>query len=225
LGGGTGLSLCIYADESGDLGWAFDAPYGKKGSSRYLTIFAVCAEDAKCHHLNRVIRGLYKAARWNTKHERKWIDAGLKSRIHFAQEAAKLSEAHPDITYHAIVVNKQAVQPHLRQDPNKLYNYMLGLLLLKEMAKHKNVTFLPDNRSVKVASGNSLHDYLQTQLWYELGVETRLKTEATDSKQSITLQFADMMAGVVGSKFELGSGEPFQILAEHVSLKKLYFPH
>lgn len=28
----------VYFDESGDLGWSFDKPYGAGGSSRYLTI-------------------------------------------------------------------------------------------------------------------------------------------------------------------------------------------
>lgn len=218
------MSLCIYADESGDLGWSFDAPYGTRGSSRYLTIAAICVDETKCHHLNRVIRGLYKAARWNTKQERKWIDTSTKSRLHFAQEAAKLQQLHPDITYHAIVANKRAVLPHLRDDPNKLYNYMLKLMLVDEMAKHQQVCFMPDNRSVKVASGNSMHDYLQTTLWFDLGVPTRLETISTDSKKCMALQFADMLAGIVGSSFEIGGSPHFQALRGQIHLRKLYFP-
>jgi hypothetical protein len=31
------MALLIYLDESGDLGWSFDAPFRRDGSSRNLT--------------------------------------------------------------------------------------------------------------------------------------------------------------------------------------------
>lgn len=114
------MALHIFVDESGDLGWKFDAPYGQGGSSRYLTIAAVCVEDSQSHRLDRIIRDLYKAARWNPKVERKWIDANTKSRVHFAKEANKLCVRQPGIRYLAIVVDKTRAQQHLRTDPNKL---------------------------------------------------------------------------------------------------------
>jgi hypothetical protein len=73
-----------------------------------------------------------KAARWNPQVERKWIDASTKSRAHFAKEARKLVERQSGIRYSSIVVDKTRVQKHLRTDPNKLYNYMLKLLLIDE---------------------------------------------------------------------------------------------
>src|SRR6202000_3130697 len=88
---------------------------------------------------------------------------------------------------------------HLRSDPNKLYNFMLKSMLIDEMKSHDRVHFIPDNRSVKVESGNSLHDYLQTTLWYEAGVSTILHTTSTDSKQCRGLQFADFMAGAIAA--------------------------
>ena len=35
------MQVSVYLDESGDLGWKFDAPYRCGGSSRYLTISAI----------------------------------------------------------------------------------------------------------------------------------------------------------------------------------------
>lgn len=35
------MDITVYLDESGDLGWKFDAPYRSGGSSRYLTIAAI----------------------------------------------------------------------------------------------------------------------------------------------------------------------------------------
>jgi hypothetical protein len=138
---------------------------------------------------------MYKASRWESGKERKWIDASEPSRLQFVRQAALLLAKHEDISYHAIVVYKPNVTAHLRSDPNKLYNFMLKLMLIDEMKAHDRVHFIPDNRSVKVESGNSLHDYLQTTLWYEAGVSTVLHTTSTDSKQCRGLQFADFMAG------------------------------
>jgi len=215
--------LYIYTDESGDLGWQFEAPYGRRGSSRYLAIFAACVPDEKCHHLERVVRDMYKASRWGTTKERKWIDASEPSRLHFARQAASLLGRHDDISYHAIVVYKPNVKAHLRSDSNKLYNYMVKLLLIDEMKKHERVHFIPDNRSVKVESGHSLHDYLQTTLWFESDVSTVLRTTSTDSRQCRALQFADFMAGATAACFEQGKGQYLATPGLELNLRKLYF--
>jgi hypothetical protein len=166
---------------------------------------------------------MYKASRWDTKKERKWTDACEPSRRQFAQRAASLIARHDDISYHAIVAYKPGVMPHLRGDPNKLYNYMLKLMLVDEMKAHERVYFIPDNRSVKVASGNSLHDYLQTTLWYESGVKTVLRTNSTDSRQCLGLQFADFMAGATAARFERGKDQYLATPGLRLKLRKLYF--
>ena len=52
----------------------------------------------------------------------------------------------------------------VRNDVNKLYNYMVGLSLLNEMSKHVSIRLVTDPESVKVENGNNLRDYLQTKL-------------------------------------------------------------
>ncbi|KJV36951.1 DUF3800 domain-containing protein [Luteibacter yeojuensis] len=214
----------IYTDESGDLGWNFEPPFGKRGASRYLTIFAACVPDEKCRQLDRLVRDMYTASRWNTKHERKWTDASEPSRRHFAREAARLLSRHADISYRAIVVYKPNVEEYIRTDSDMLYNYMMKSMLLEEMARHDTVHLIPDNRSVKVASGNSLHEYLQTELWLTLGVRTSLHTRSTDSGQCRGLQFADFMAGAVNAKFEYGRSDYLDTPGLKVDIQRLYFP-
>ncbi len=214
----------IYADESGDLGWTFDRPYGKGGSSRYLVIAAAVLPHGQDHRLERVMKDLYKASRWDHRKEKKWIDAPIKARMHFVQKAAALAQAHPDVEYHAIAVLKNKVAKHLRDDGNKLYNYMVKLLLLREMAKYDRVDFSPDPRSIKVESGSSMHDYLSIELGFELGAPTVLRTLNVESKFSKSLQFTDYLAGAVGAHFEFGNGAPFNLLAPHLKLKTLFFP-
>jgi hypothetical protein len=123
----------------------------------------------------------------------------------------------------SMTVRKQNVQPHIREDSNKLYNYMISKLLLNEMAKYEEVTFVPDPRTIKVKSGNSLPDYLVTQLWFEKQVTTKLNYQPISSDQSLNLQFADMLSGCVQSHFEDTNSTNFNLLKDHISYKVLFF--
>lgn len=220
---GEVMAVCIYLDESGDLGWNFTDPYRTGGSSRYLTISALITPDNKTHIPGRVIRDLYSDRNWNTAKEKKWSDMSGGARNDFATRVIKLCAQHPDISFHSIVVDKQRVKLALREDANLLYNYMIKSFLIGEMRKHDQVTLIPDPRTIKIQSGNSLHDYLQINLWYVENVETRLITKPQDSKTSLGLQFADMLAGATRHHFEDGNSTYWQAIKPHVALTKLYF--
>lgn len=217
------MVISIYLDESGDLGWTFSAPYRQGGSSRFLTIAALVTPINKKHLPERVIRGLYTDRKWSTAKEKKWADMSGGARDDFVARAVKLHQQHTDISFFAMVVNKQNVQAHIRKDPNLLYNYMIKLLLVKEMAKHPDVLLVPDPRTIKLESGNSMHDYLQTNLWFTEGVPTVLTTKPQDSKKTLALQFADMLSGVVQSHFEDGNVDHLNGLAGSICLKRLFF--
>ena len=213
----------IYLDESGDLGWKLDAPYMQGGSSRHLTISAVCAPSDKKHLPGRIVKDLYQQFKWPTTAERKWVDMPPPARIKFASAAQAMCERHPDIRLHGIVVRKENVMDHIRRDANKLYNYMIGLSLLDRMAGYDEVILVPDPRSIKVQSGNSLPDYLQTQLWFEKKTKTRIIYQPTDSRHCLGIQFADMLAGVIQSKFEKSQASALDIVQSQLTLNRLYF--
>lgn len=213
----------FFVDESGDLGWSLAQPYGRGGSSRTLVLAALSLPAREQHRPERMMRELCRASRWDYQREKKWIHAPAKAKVHFARQAAQLSSTFPQIRYHAIVVDKADVPLHLRRDGNKLYSFMVRLLLADEMSKHSFVEFVPDARSVKLGSDNSLHDYLSTWLGCDLGVPTSLRTSPTESRSSKSLQFADMLAGVVHSHLEFSRSECFEILAPHIGLRRLTF--
>ena len=216
------MSLIVFLDESGDLGWRFDAPYLQGGSSRFLTISALLVPTEKKHLPKRVVRALYREFGWNTKAEKKWADMKPEARLRFAEKSAELAKANPDIQYITITAKKENVLPHIRQDANKLYNYMIRLALLDEMAKHPVVALVPDPRSIKVQSGNSLHDYLQTELWFSKNASTVLHTMPCDSKNSHGVQFTDMLAGVVQSYFERREMPPYKALGSTLKARLLF---
>lgn len=219
----AGTSALIYLDESGDLGWKFDAPYRAGGSSRYLTISALCVPVEKKHLPKRVVKSLYDDFNWPTSIEKKWSAMTADERLEFARKARALCSKHRDIILHAIVVKKINVLPHIQRDANKLYNYMTRLALLDRMAQYDVVTLVPDPRSIRVKSGNSLHDYLQTELWFTKKASTNLVTSPIDSARSRAVQFSDMLAGAVQSRFEDNSAPAFQALAPCLKISRLYF--
>ena len=216
-------SVIIYLDESGDLGWSFDAPYRSGGSSRYLTITAVCVSPDKKHVPKRLVKALYDQFGWDPKIEKKWSAMTAVERTSFAKAVQVMVNKNPHIGLYAIVVKKQNVQAHIRTDANKLYNYMIRLALVKKMAKHDVVTMVPDPRSIKVQSGNSLHDYLQMQLWFEEKATTQLISAPSDSAQSRGVQFADMLAGLVQSHYEDNASGDYQLISKNLTISRLYF--
>jgi hypothetical protein len=213
----------IYLDESGDLGWTFNSPYRAGGSSRYLTIAALCVTSEKKHLPKRVVKKLYEKFKWPPSIEKKWSHMTSDERLEFANRAHSLCDKHPDIILHAIVVKKENVLPHIQRDPNKLYNYMIRLALIDRMAQFDVVTMVPDPRSIRVESGNSLHDYLQTVLWFDKKAATNLVTDPKDSATSLAIQFTDMLAGTVQSRFEKNSTACFQVLQPNLHLLRLFF--
>jgi len=135
---------------------------------------------------------LYTKFKWNAQSEVKWADMSLPQRTEFANQLRSIVLTNPDLKLLSITVKKENVQEHIRRDGNKLYNYMIGLSLLNEMKNHGSVLFIPDPRSIKVKSGNSMHDYLQTKLWFDKKSQTILTTTPMESQSCKAIQVADM---------------------------------
>lgn len=214
----------IYLDESGDLGFKFGAPYRQGGSSRHLTLGAVVCDDDANKHLKRFIRKFYEARKIPAGAELKWADLDPAARLDFARRAASLATAKRAIHYYCITVYKPNVMPHIQADPNKLYNYMTGLMLLPVMRRYAEVNFIPDARSIQVESGNSLHDYLQTKLWFDETVATKLNTMPLDSARARPLHFTDYLCGTFQSYHEDGAADAKNALINQVTCQKLFFP-
>ena len=214
----------IYLDESGDLGWSLSLPYQKGGSSRYLVIAAVIVPETHIKHVERLIRQLYNTFDWPVRKEKKWVDMTAKARHTFAEATANLLNKHsPHIRCMAIVVCKAGVTELRRKHANLLYNFMTKNLLLEEMSQHRMVNLVPDARSIKAESGNTFQDYLQTELLYTAEADTTLHCRHTDSASCKEIQFADMLAGAIGSFHEWGQVEPYNLLKDRVLIKKLFF--
>lgn len=95
----------IYLDESGDLGWKFDAPFKRGGSSRYLTIAAAVISNQKDEpKIERVIRGFYKSRKRAPKNELKSTDLSSKERGLFTAKLVEIRTSCEEIKFFSMTV-------------------------------------------------------------------------------------------------------------------------
>ena len=213
----------VYLDESGDLGWSFDKSYREGGSSRYLTIASLIIPKTLSDLPKRIIKKTYKARKRSTDVELKGKDLSKKETSKFIDRVIRLLIKEPSITISIITVKKENVQPHIRADANKLYNYMVNFAILQEIKECPMVDFIPDPRTIKIPSGNSLVDYLKTKLWFELNSATIIKHIPSESRRNLNLQFADFIAHIVWSRYENNEYDLYKILRPFISEKHLFF--
>jgi Protein of unknown function (DUF3800) len=195
------MSIRIYLDESGDLGWMFDAPRGRGGSSRFLTIAAVVVNNGQEIQLERLVRGFYKARKRKLSSELKSHELSAKEKIQFLRQCEQLLVRHPSISFHAITVDKRLAPQALRADNELLLNLMQKTLLMPLMAGHAEVTLIPDRTNGAERLSQVLEGVLKIAL-IEGGAQTTLKIIPTDSRHDLGVQFADYLAGVVWQNYE-----------------------
>jgi hypothetical protein len=212
--------MFLYLDESGDLGWNFVGP---NTSSRYLTLAFMLIPAAKRHIPKRIVRKMYEKYGWNPSIERKASDLSHQQKLYFCGLVKDLKVFHPDIKFRSITVKKECVKIHIRRDANKLYNYMIKLCVLKKIRQMPEVIFVRDERSIKVESGNSLSDYLQTELWCALKSSTLLKCQSEDSSKNKNLMFVDYLANCIWRGYERADQALHDELKYCVQKSTLYF--
>ncbi|HFQ5220529.1 TPA: DUF3800 domain-containing protein [Vibrio vulnificus] len=223
------MSVCFYLDESGDLGWSLDKPFGKGGSSQHLTIATISSEQESIKHIGRFMKEAKKRFGFSAKQEMKWKDLSHEQRLEFSQQAAQLIKKHDSLQCYALVVAKRGVHPRLRNDKNLLYNYLIKMSLLDEIIKYPNVTLIPDPQGIAPNTGAPLHIYIQ-HMAYEYAVRTGSPVTSVgfkqlDSSSCFGIQFADMLAGIVQQKYEGISGEYLSHFAGLIKVKPFFFPN
>lgn len=213
----------VYLDESGDLGWTLNKPYRNGGSSRYLTIaYAICPAEKK-HLLRRLVVKFYKRKGFDPKIEIKGSSLSTADKCKFAEMIRNLVSMNPDIKIGHITVNKSRVPQHIRVDANKLYNFMIRKAVLPLVDSEPIVNLIRDNKTVKVKSGNSLIDYLQTELWFEHSSQTKIVDIPSDSKKVKNLIFIDWLNNLIWGKYEDRNNDPYDVIKNVISSKKLFF--
>ena len=212
--------MMVYLDESGDLGFNFEKPYRFGGSSRYLTLAFAGIPRVFRQFPKDIIRDFYVKYKWQS--EQKAASSSSFVKREFCNKTVQMLSNIPKIKIEIITVKKENVMAHIRQDPNKLYNYMSSLVF-KSFMDEDEILFIPDERSVKVQSGNSLPEYIQTKAWFEYNSKCRIIHNPGRSHKEYNLQFIDWIAHCVWKKYEDGDSTFYDIFKNNIKNHELYF--
>ncbi len=216
------MPTTIFMDEAGDTGWSLHAPYGKKGSSRFLILAAVIIPHGKNIHIERIIRGLYRGRKGRRlDSELKSTELNIWEKKQVAQKLLLLSQTHPDITLRAVVAEKANVNNALRVKSESLYIHMAERLLNAELARHTEVEFFPDARTLKNKDKNALPNYMETRLAIE-GHVPIITTIPSESGKFLEIQCADIISSIIFSHYEFGDSACLGTLHPALTLTKLY---
>lgn len=216
--------MVIYIDESGDLGWKFDAPYRHGGSSRYISIAYAIVPSNISNLIRRPVIKTYKKFNLDPQNEHKGSELNSSKKKFFLNQVNNLILSNKDIQLGIITVKKERVYEHIRRDGNKLYNYMLRLSILEKIKKHVGkVTLVRDERTIKVANGKSLIDYLQTELWFEENSKAQLIDNPKESHTTIKLIFVDWLCNCLWSYYEDGCSDYIDIVRPNIHIQTLFF--
>jgi hypothetical protein len=99
---------------------------------------------------------------------------------------------------------------------------MVKLPLLEAMAALESVCFIPDARSLKVEHKHALYDYLCTELAAH-GADTVLQTMPCPRRDSLALQFVDLVVDIVRAHHEHRNGEAYRAPSPSIRQKHLFF--
>jgi len=125
-----------------------------------------------------------------------------------------------DLEIHAITVRKENVDLRLRKNTNILYNYIVGLSLVKRILEeptNTSVTLLVDKRITSVTSGFNFSDYLKYKIWYEAErCDINLDILHLDSHRAYAIQGIDIICNSIFRKYSSNNYELFNIIQKKV---------
>jgi len=100
---------------------------------------------------------------------------------------------------------------------------MIKLSVLDKIVHRPKATFYRDERSIKVASGNSCIDYLQTVIWFEANSETEVIDRPTKSHTDLNIILVDWITHMVWSRYEYNRLTHFDLLTPILNNRRLFF--
>lgn len=206
--------LTIYLDESGDLGFSAN-------SSQYLTIACLAIPTANVRALKKAVRDVKQRLKLPRRAE---LHA-TKDRWAIRQQVLALV-TRPELAMEvrALSVYKPKAQRHFRDDPNSLYNYTSGTLLIPWVKHLSAARLVVDRRQVKMLGlPFQLDAYLRFRLEQEEQASTELAITHEDSFVSLGVQVADAVSNALWRRRERGDDLGYEVLIPVLREERVLF--
>mgnify|MGYP001002854304 FL=1 len=234
-----------YLDESGDLGWKFDLPFGEGGSSRYFVIGIAIGINNSFRRFSKVQDQLHKLQGWTSAHEKKWKTISSGARKAFCQLAAKELACNPETLVFVAVCHKENAPDFMRQlDVRRLHPDLPEHELQKLDAKYRGrshlvysmlvaetlsdflppldvLTYCPDDLNESI---RTLEHILSYRLQFQDERQIELRRVDVSAPMHGGLAFADMVAGAILEAYERGDRTYLDIIEPYVRIKEFQAP-
>lgn len=189
--------MFFYLDESGCTGFDLD----KKGTSRYIVLTMVVVREDK--RLKNFVKRWKQRKLGKNVQELKWSKTGDGLRKDFLQKLAK-----QPIRIYTIVVNKERVNEDLQNKKDKLYNYVVGLLMENyESSSTYEFNIEIDRSKTKKFLRADFDRYITRKLREQnrdKKYPIKVDIKHPFSFESYGVQVADMAGGAIAYNYERG---------------------
>ncbi len=209
--------MFFYLDESGCLG--FDLT--KKGTSRYIVLTMVVVQDSK-QLKNFVKRWKQRKLGKNTQ-EIKWSKTNDSLTTDFLQKLSK-----QPVKIYTVIVNKEGVDADLQNKRDKLYNYVVGLLMenYEDSSTYEFNIEIDRSKTEKVLR-DDFDNYIKGKLYEQnknKGIPINVNIKHPFSHESYGVQVADMAGGAIAYNYEFGEPKYKNIILDKiVDERKLFW--
>lgn len=200
--------MIIFLDESGDLGWSFDKPFQRGGSSRYITIAGIAVEEKYLKQL------MVNVHRMMNRHGFQ-LNTEIKGSMFSDNDATVIIRQCREILSNvpfeiaSITSDKQNVNDPLRRDKNVFYNHMLSSLLVDLIGRHQHIDIILDDRTIRRGSRNSLEDCLRAKCWGDLNLDAHISCRYKDSENNLGIWLADWLSNFIWRHYEHSMNEAY----------------
>lgn len=198
--------LKVYVDESGNLGY-------NKG---YFIIAMLITKNSQ--RLKNIIKSFCAENQLEEVHA---TDLNFQQKQYLINKLVKVKDYE---VYYIVLDKTQVKNRNLYRNNNLLFNYLFSHLV-KDFIKnsHEDISIILDNRTQKVASLNSLEDYIKIKAFTEWNFNRQLRIEYMDSKRCVALQASDLVANSIWRNYYWNISDFYNQINVTKSIKFPYY--
>ncbi len=187
----------LYLDESGDLGFS-------SGSSKFLVISALMVADYR--ELDRIIKNMRRNKFKKELRKASEIKANKSSPELKKYMIKKLNEVPETLGFHTILKKDRLQSRYLRENKDKLYNYIAGILARNIVIDRFDVEIRVDKSKGKQVLRDDFNEYFVNHL-REGSTIGKIEIHHSGSESFSGLQFADLLAWSIYQKYSTHNNE------------------
>jgi hypothetical protein len=200
----------VYIDETGDLG---------ETGSKYFVITAIWTDQPEL--LDRLIKNIRRnkfKKQLKDVHEIKANKSRPELRMYILKKLSEIERLRAQ----SIILKKDNVfSEYLKNDKNKLYNYVCGILVSNMSIDSKNLVIRIDRSKGKQALRDDFDQYV-TKKFTEARWNRKIEIYHSWSHSWSGLQLVDFVSWAVFHKFESGNDEYFKIIESKTNINHVW---